>query len=323
MRMHWLIRRIIASLAVLLVALVINFAIPRLMPGSPIEFFAGGTKITDQMHDAIIKRFGLDKPLLEQFWLYIVNALKGDLGYSFSYYPQKVTDLIMNALPWTLLTNVIALVFEVLLGYRLGVIAAWKAGKKTDSIIQTVSLGLKSTPLFWIAMLIIYVFAYITGWFPFGGAYTAGAEYANIFERIWDIARHAFLPIITMIIAQHGMFQIILRNTMVNVLNEQYMMVAEAKGLSERRIKYKHAARNALLPMTTFVGLCFASTISGSIFIETVFAYPGVGRLVYQSAFSRDYPVLQGAFLIFSLFIVAVNFGVDIVYRYLDPRIRY
>lgn len=323
MRTHWLLRRIISNIAVLITALIINFLIPRLMPGTPVDFFAGGSKISAEVQQAIIRRFGLDKPVIEQFWLYMANAVRGDFGYSFYYYPQKVWDLIKFALPWTLFINLSALVLQIAIGYYLGVMAAWKAGKRTDTVLQTLSLGLQSTPLFWLAMIVIYVFSFKTGWFPIAGAYTPAADYANIFEKILDIMQHAFLPVLTLTIGQFGVFQLILRNTMVNVLKEQYMMIARAKGLSENRIKYGHAARNALLPMTTFIGLCFAATISGSIFIETIFAYPGIGKLVYDAAFDRDYPVLQGCFLVFSVFIVLANFAVDIVYKYIDPRIRY
>lgn len=323
MRMHWLLRRIITSFFVLLTAMLINFLIPRLMPGTPVDFVVGGSKISADVQQAIVKRFGLDKPVWDQFWHYFVNSFKGDLGYSFYYYPKTVWDLIKLSLPWTLFINLSALVIQIILGYYLGVIAAWKAGKKTDTILQILSLGLQSTPLFWLAMLLLYVFSFLTGWLPIAGAFTPGVDYANIFERLTDILKHAVLPIVTLVIGQFGVFQLIMRNTMVNVLKEQYMMVAKAKGLSENRIMHRHAARNALLPMTTFIGLCFAATISGSIFIETVFAYPGIGRLVYQAAFSRDYPVLQGCFLVFSVFIILANLIVDIVYKYLDPRIQY
>lgn len=323
MRMHWLLRRISTSITVILAALVINFVIPRLMPGTPVDFFAGGSKLSAEVQQAIIRRFGLDKPMLDQFWHYIANSIRGDFGYSFYFYPEPVWDLIKNALPWTVFINVTALVIQIIIGYFLGVTTAWKAGRKTDSILQTMALALQSMPLFWLAMLVIYGLSFMTGWFPMSGAYTPAADFTNIFQRLYDILSHAFLPILTLVIGQFGVFQLIMRNTMVNVLKEQYMMVAKAKGLSERRIKHRHAARNALLPMTTFIGLSFAASITGSVFIETVFAYPGIGKLVYESAFSRDYPVLQGCFLIFSVFIVLVNFVVDIVYKYIDPRIKY
>lgn len=320
---HWLFRRIITSLVVLLTAMLINFLIPRLMPGTPVDFFVGGSKISADVQQAIVKRFGLDKPMWDQFWHYFVNSWQGDFGYSFYYYPKTVWELIKFALPWTLFINLSALVIQIGLGYFLGVIAAWKAGKKADTILQTFSLGFQSTPLFWFAMLLLYVFSFRAGWLPLAGAFTPALDYTSPLDKLVDILRHAILPIVTLVIGQFGVFQLIMRNTMVNVLKEQYMMVAKAKGLSETRIMHRHAARNALLPMTTFIGLCFAATISGSIFIETVFAYPGIGRLVYQAAFSRDYPVLQGCFLVFSFFIVLTNLIVDIVYQYLDPRIRY
>lgn len=323
MKKQWFLRRVATNIFVLVVAVGINFLIPRLMPGTAIDLIAGGGKLTAEVRQSIIVRFGLDKAWWEQFILYIGNFFRGDLGYSFNYYPIKVADLIKDALPWTLLVNISALVIQACLGYFLGVTAAWKAGKKTDSVLQTLSLALQSTPLFWLAMVFVYVFAYTSGWFPIAGAFVPGATYANCFGRIADIARHATLPVLTMAIGQFGVFQLILRNTMVSVIKEQYILIAKAKGLSESRVKHAHAARNALLPLITFIGLSLAAAVAGSVFIETVFAYPGIGRMVYTAALNRDYPLLQGCFLIFSILIVFANFVVDIVYMFLDPRIRY
>lgn len=304
-------------------ALTINFAIPRLMPGNPIDVLASGVKLTTEARQALIERFGLDASLWEQFWRYIVNAFRGDFGLSFSYFPTSVWDKIMEALPWTLLILVTSLVLQIIIGYFLGATAAWKAGTKTDSFLQTVSLAILSAPLFWVAMVLLFIFGFQLGWFPLSGCYTYGATYSSVFEQIWDIIRHAILPIAACTIAQYATFQLILRNTMVSVLKEQYILTAEAKGLSENTVKFKHAARTALLPMVTFAALSLAITIGGSIYIETIFSYPGIGLLTYNSIIMRDYPVLQGCFFMFCLIVIVMNFIVDILYRYLDPRIRY
>jgi peptide/nickel transport system permease protein len=323
LRSRWLINRAITSIIVLFAALVINFAIPRLMPGSPVDLLSGGVKLTREARQAIIDRFGLDAPIWEQFWKYLVNALQGDFGVSFFYYPQSVTKVMMEALPWSLLILLTSLIFQVLIGYYLGVLAAWKAGSKTDSILQTISLFIFSTPLFWVAMVLLYVFGYQLSWFPLSGAYTIGAFYESAFERVIDIVHHAALPVISLTIAQYASYQLILRNSMVNVLKEHYILTAEAKGLSKRRIKHAHAARNALLPMITFLSLSFAISLGGSVFIETVFSYPGIGKLIFDSVISRDYPLLQGCFFLFSLVVIIANLAVDIMYKYLDPRITY
>jgi peptide/nickel transport system permease protein len=308
---------------VLLAALVINFAIPRLMPGNPVDILSGGVKLTREARQTIIERFGLDAPIWEQFWKYLMNALQGDFGVSFFYYPQPVTEVMLEALPWSLLILFTSLIFQVLIGYYLGVFAAWKAGSKTDSILQTVSLFIFSTPLFWVAMVLLYVFGYQLGWFPLSGAYTIGAFWDSPVDRVLDIIHHAALPIISLTIAQYASYQLILRNNMVSVLKEQYIITAEAKGLSKRRIKHAHAARNALLPMVTFLSLSFAISLGGSVFIETVFSYPGIGKLIYDSVISRDYPLLQGCFFLFSVVVIIANLAVDILYKYLDPRITY
>jgi peptide/nickel transport system permease protein len=308
---------------VLLAALAINFAVPRLMPGNPVDRFAAGVKLTAEARGALIERFGLDASLWEQFQRYLVNALKGDFGLSFSYFPRPVWDLIMEALPWTLLVLTASIVIQVVVGYLLGVISAWKAGTRTDTILQTISLAIFSAPLFWVAMVLLYIFSFQLDWFPLSGAYTVGAEYSGVLEWVGDILRHAALPILALSVAQYASYQLILRNNMVGVLKEPYILLAEAKGLSDRRIKHRHAARNALLPVITFLGLSFAMSISGSVFVESVFSYPGVGKLIHESVLSRDYPVLQGCFLIFSIVVIVANFLVDIAYWFLDPRIRY
>lgn len=312
-----------ANIMVLFAALVINFAIPRLMPGNPVDILTGGVKLTVEARQALIEQFGLDAPLWEQFCHYLINAFKGDFGLSFSFYPNSVRSTIMDALPWTLLVLVSSLILQAFIGYFLGTTAAWKVGTKTDSILQTFSLAIFSAPLFWVAMVLLFIFSFQFRWFPLGGCFTIGATYSSIFERIADIMKHAALPIIAFTIARYASFQLILRNTMVGVLKEQYILTAEAKGLSENRVKYRHAARNALLPMITFLALSFSITIGGSVYIETIFSYPGIGKLTYDSVMVRDYPVLQGCFFMFSLIVIIVNFVVDIVYIFLDPRIKY
>jgi peptide/nickel transport system permease protein len=320
---HWLLRRSASSVLVLFVALVINFLIPRLMPGDPVQILAGGVNLTPEVRQALIERFGLNAPLWDQFWRYIINAFRGDFGLSFSYYPSTVTNLIAHALPWTLLVLVSSLILQVVIGYFLGVTSAWKVGTKTDSFLQTFSLAILAAPLFWVAMVLLFFFGFQLNWFPLAGTYTYGATYSNVFQQIADIMRHAALPIISYTIAQYATYQIILRNTMVGVLKEQYILTAEAKGLSENAVKFKHAARTALLPMITFAAFSFSITIGGSVYVETIFSYPGIGLLTYNAIIMRDYPVLQGCFFMFCLVVILMNFLVDILYMYLDPRIRY
>ncbi len=292
------------------------------MPGSPVAAFTGGVKLTEEARQAMIERFGLDSSTWEQFWRYITRAFQGDFGVSFYYFPKSVSSVIAAALPWTLLVLLTSLVLQVVIGYTLGVTSAWKAGKRTDSVLQTVSLAVLSAPLFWIAMVLFYIFSFKLGWFPFGGAYTPGGVDGGWLAKVADIARHAALPIISLTLAQYATYQLILRNTMVTTLKKNYILVAEAKGLKESRIKYGHAARNALLPMVTFLGLSLAVSVGGSVYIETVFSYPGVGKLIFDSVLARDYPTLQGCFFVFAVVVIIASIAVDIAYMYLDPRIR-
>jgi peptide/nickel transport system permease protein len=308
---------------VLLAAMIINFAIPRLMPGTPVDNFTGGDKISDETRQAIMEKFGLDKPLLQQFYLYFVNTLKGDFGVSFRFYPKSVSELIWNAMPWTLFIIITAQVFQIIFGYFLGVIAAWKVGSKHDAFIQTVSIAIFSTPIFWVGMIVLFIWGFQLGWFPLGGNYTAGATFTSTYAFIWDVVKHAALPICTIAFSRFAIYQIIMRNTMVGVIKEQYIITALAKGLSEFRVKHRHAARNAMLPMITFAGVSLTVSIGASVFIETVFSYPGIGRLLFQSVLARDYPMLQGCFFIFSFLIILGTIIVDIIYLFLDPRIKY
>jgi len=321
--LHWLVRRFTTIVIVFLVALVINFAIPRLMPGNPVDVLAGGVKLTPESRQALIERFGLDEPVWEQFHKYFIGIFRGDLGISFRQYPLPVRDVVMEALPWTALVMVPSVILQAILGFIAGVTAGWKAGKKIDSILQTTSLAIISTPIFWIAMVFLYVFSFQFGWFPLSGTYTEGVAYSGIFEHLVDIMKHAALPIISFTISQYAMYQLVLRNTMVTTLKEQYIITAEAKGLSQSRIKYMHAARNSLLPMVTMFGMSFVMVIGASVYIETIFSYSGLGRLLYESVIARDYPVVQGCFLMFSVLIIMANLFVDIAYLYLDPRVRY
>ena len=308
---------------VLFTVVLINFAIPRLMPGNPVDIFAGGVKLTVEARQALIERFGLDAPLWQQFCNYFINAFRGDFGVSFSYFPTPVLDVVAQALPWTLLVLGFASILQVVIGYILGVTSGWKAGSNVDSVLQTASLAVFSAPVFWLGMVTLSIFGFQLGCFPLVGAQSIGIEYSSTLDQVVDIMKHAALPIIVLTIGQYASYQLILRNTMVGVLKEQYILTAEAKGLSENRVKYRHAARNALLPMVTFLALSLSMAVGGSVYVETVFSYPGIGLLIYDSVAGRDYPVMQGCFLMFGLVVVIANFIADILYMYLDPRIRY
>lgn len=321
--MSWLKRRLVTIVLVFFAALAINYAIPRLMPGNPVDMLTGGVKVTREAREQMIARFGLDKPQWEQFLKYLGNTLKGDFGVSFFYYPTPVFGIVMESLPWTLIIVIPSIILQAVIGFILGVTAGWRVGKKIDTFLQTFSLGILSTPMFWIAMVFLFVFSFQLDWFPLSGGFDEGTDFSNNFEFICDVAWHAALPIISFTVSLYAIYQTVMRNTMATTLKEQYILTALAKGLSENRVKYRHAARNSLLPMITMVGMSMVLSIGTSIYIEKIFSYPGIGRLLYDSTVARDYPVIQGCFLMFTIIIIVSNFIVDIIYMYLDPRVKY
>ena len=319
---RWVQRRLGFILIVFCAAIIINFIILRLMPGDITDIYM--SKSWDVQTTAGLKeRFGLDKPLITQFWLYLKNTFTGNFGISLAQYPRNVSSLIADALPRSLALLIPALMTNVLIGYFLGVKAGWRAGSKSDSAITGISLYIWAAPMFWVAMIILYIFAFLLGWFPLSGYYTIGASYANIFEKIGDYIYHAFLPFITLVICRFGASVLVMRNTLTITLKEAYITSAHAKGLSEGRVKHRHAARNALLPLVTSTALGVAVAASGSVFIETIFSYPGIGRLLFNSVVNRDYTVLQGCFLIFTIMIILMVTLLDFIYTRLDPRVRY
>ncbi|MFC1951384.1 ABC transporter permease [Chloroflexota bacterium] len=322
MTTRYLLRRIGFMVIVWFVAITFNFIIPRIMPGDIIDIYTQGKVVPEEALQATIQRFGLDKSYLEQFGIYIKNIFTGNWGVSFYYYPSSVWERIRASLPYSYVLLHIAMFLSMPLGYFMGIFTGWNAGGKRDFIVQVTSLGIGAMPMFWLAMIMLYVFAFRLGWFPLAGAYTVGAVYPNWFAKVLDYARHGFLPVMTLI-AGFGATQLVMRNTMVRVLRESYILTAEAKGLTENRIKYMHAARNAMLPMVTGIIMRITMIVGGNLFIERIFSYPGVGRLMFNSIVNQDYPMLQAAWLVNNTIAILVILLVDILYMRLDPRIRY
>lgn len=323
---RYIVKRLVQLFFVFIVALMIIFIIPRLLPGNPAQFIITETLQVGQIYldvkNELVEKFGLNRSYAEQFALYIANTFQGYFGVSFRYFPRSVNALIMERLPWTLAIMIPARVLSFLLAYFIGTTAAWKPGRKLDIVIQFAGLISIAFPIFWIGSLILMIFSYYIPIFPRGGSLTPGLIHENIWSFISDAAYHAALPIITLTIFSFFGEALIMRNNMLMVLKEDYILTAFAKGLPERTIKFKHAARNAILPLVTglFAGLGFL--IVGSIFVETVFSYPGMGYLMTQGIFARDYPLVQGIFIIVTSITLVSNFIADLLYRILDPRVR-
>ncbi|MFE4524279.1 ABC transporter permease [Cytobacillus firmus] len=306
---------------VIFLMLTLNFLLPRLMPGNPLVFLAGEDVgfMSSAEKDAILDKYGLNDSILEQYGTYIKNIFTGDFGYS---YQQKrpISELLMERLPWTMLLTGLGLVLSTVIGVMFGAISAWRRGTNTDANLLTVFMFLSAMPSFWVGMILVSIFSAQLGWLPVFGAESAWSNYTGM-DRFIDIGKHLILPLATLILISVTSTFMIMRYSMLNVLGEDYIMMAKAKGVKENVIKYKHAMRNALLPVATVFMLSLGFTLGGATVIETVFAYPGVGRLMFESVLSRDYPLIQATFLIITFSVVIANFLADLIYPLLDPKV--
>lgn len=313
-------KKVLQYAIVLLVAITLNFLLPRIMPGDPIKYMVGEDYVymTVEERDALREEHGLNDPLIQQYGRYLGNLLKGDLGYSYQS-GRDVKDMIAEKIPWTLLLSGINLILVTVVGVVLGTIAAWKHGSKTDLLLNNIMAFFKSMPSFWIGMILIAIFGVALGWFPVYGAESAYARLKG-WDKIVDIIHHLVLPEITLLILSVTSIFVTMRFSMINVLGEDYIVMARMKGLTETAIKYKHGMRNALIPVITVVMMNMGYILGGATVIETVFAYPGMGRLLYDSVIGRDYPLIQGCFLISTLCVVAANIIADLLYPLIDPK---
>jgi peptide/nickel transport system permease protein len=313
----WYAGRVGQYALVLLAALTLNFFLPRAMPGSPLRFLAGedvGMLAPAQL-DEIRARYGLDRSLPAQYATYLGNVVRGEWGFSYQL-GKPVSAAIAERIPWTLLLVGSSLVVATLFGVLVGAIAAWRRGRPFDTATLTGAIVVDSLPTFWIGMLFIAVFAVELRWLPIFGAVTPWGPKAG-WPYVVDVLRHLVLPATTLTLASLSGTFLVMRYAMLDALGQDYVRTARSKGMSERRVLLKHAARNALLPVSTVVFL-----VGGATVIETVFSYPGIGTLLYQAVLNRDYPVLQGAFLMLTVSVILANVLSDAVYPLLDPRVR-
>ena len=309
-------------LLVFVFAVSLNFFLPRLMPGNPLALIAGVDVglLTPAERAEIITEVGLDQPLLGQFIDYWKSVLTLDLGFSYRS-SRPISEMIMERLPWTLLITVGSLVVAAIVGVIIGGFSAWRRGKKSDLTLLSGMIALQSLPSFWLGMLLISVFAVQLGWFPSSGAETAASDLVG-WGRARDIAEHAVLPIVTLTILSIPGVYMTMRYSMLEVLGSDFIRTARSKGASETRVLFGHVARNAIAPVVTFLAIRFAFAFGGSVIIETVFSYPGLGRLIFEAVSGRDYPVMQAAFLVFTIAVLVANLVADLLYPVLDPRMR-
>lgn len=310
-------------------AISLNFLLPRLMPGDPAEIMIAKMQRAGEVSENTILNIRRllgsdDSSLWEQYLAYWGRMFAGDLGTSVTDFPKPVTELIAEALPWTLILVGTATILSFVLGVVLGAWAGWKRGTWVDHIIPATTI-LQSIPYFWLALVLVAVFATGLGWFPIFGGYDV-FEYPYGPEPTWafftNAVSHALLPAITIVISSVGGWLFGMRNMMVSTLAEDYVLTAEAKGLRPRRILTTYAARNAAIPSIAGFSISLGFIVAGSIVMEQVFTYPGIGKLMFQAVTANDYALMQGLFLVITITVLAANFVMDMIYGFIDPRAR-
>jgi len=319
--MSYLGRRFLHMLFVLWAIATVLFLMFRLMPGDPSTAYID-PNFTGEQRQLVLQQFGLDKPLSEQYLIFLKNTAQGEFGLSFRY-RQPVTGLVVSVLPNTLLLTMTALFVAYAFGGFFGALLAWKRGSVLETVSIPIVLTTRAMPDFWLGMLILAIFAFGLGWFPSGGANAAGARFASEWDRIFslDFLRHLALPCLTLAIFLQGLPVLLMRSNMLDVMREEFITMARMKGLPERSIMLRHAARNALLPLVTAFAITFGQLIGNNVVVETVFSWPGLGRMLVDAVANSDYPLAQGAFLMIAFVLVLMNFVADLLYGLLHPRV--
>ena len=307
---------------VLLVALTINFALPRLAPGDPLLYFFGDTinELTELQKQQALESMGLGGSLWEQYIEYLKGIVTFDFGISIKY-AEPVMTIIGDRLPWTLLLVGPAMLFSVVIGVILGAYSAWNRGKGRDVSLLIGMLTLQAVPGFWVGLLFLAILAVQLGWFPTYGAVSMMQD-GTVWGYIKDVAMHAVLPLTTITLATVGSNYLLTRSSMLESLGQDYITMAEAKGVHKKGLIFNHALRNALLPIYTHFTMTLGTLVGGAVVVESVFSYPGIGRLLYESVIARDFPMMQGIFLIITLGVIGANLFADLTYPLIDPRAR-
>ncbi|RLF22034.1 MAG: ABC transporter permease [Thermoprotei archaeon] len=332
--MHPYVRYLLGRLAtyagVVFFAILINFIIPRMIPGDPIKMILGklllqGTKVGgEELVEAYKRMFGLEGDIWTQFVCYLRELLRGNLGYSIANFPATVMELIHMALPWTIGLLSVTVVLAWIIGSILGALAGWKgAESKVWGYVAPFALVFSIIPYYMFAVILVFLLAYLIPIFPMSGAYSIGMIPSLSWSFIVDVIRHSILPALSILITSLGWWFLSMRSLIIMIKGEDYILMAEAKGLKEKTILWSYAFRNAMLPQTTGLTLALGNIVGGALLTEIVFAYPGMGWLLYNAITSLDYPVIQGVVLIIILAVCTATFIIDMIYPFIDPRIRY
>ena len=319
--LSYLLRRILQAVPVVLIIMIGTFLLLKLAPGDTVDALVGDMGGADPQVIARLRaEYGLDQPVWVQLWIYMKKLATFDFGWSFVH-EQPVATVLFDRLGNTLLLMVSSLLFAVSIGSLLGMIAARKAYLLTDNIISTLGLLFYATPSFFLGLMMIVLFSVKLGWLPVGGIQTIPSFYTG-WAYVWDIARHLIMPTASLSLIYLALYMRLMRTSVLEVAELDYVRTARAKGASEMRIMIHHIARNALLPVITLLGVQFSTILGGSVVIETVFSIPGLGQLAYQAVIQRDMNVLMGLVFLSSLVVIVVNFLIDLLYASLDSRIE-
>lgn len=337
---RYALRRLGWAILTILFVIVLNFFLFRILPGDPARAGIRDPRLTKEAVEAIRVRFGLDKPVINcfeslnplktgscavnpfqtQFFIYTTNLLKGEFGFSY-HSNRPVIDVLRERLLNTLILVSAGEILAIAIGLAIGVISAWKVRTPVDYTALIGSLIAWSLPTFWLGIILLFIGSRQFG-LPIGGKSTPGLTYTSLWGYYLDIGRHLILPTLTFTIVFVGEYMLIMRSTMIEVLSEDFILTAKAKGLRAFQILKDHALRNSMLPMVTIIALNLGFIVAGAIQIETVFSWPGIGQTIFEAVGRRDYPVLQGAFMIIAVSVIFANLTADLLYSYLDPRIR-
>ena len=317
----YIVKRLMSAVPLLFGLLTLTFFIIRLAPGDPAAFYIQGN-VSPEYAENLRNTLGLNDPLPLQYVKWLKGMLSGELGFSFSMH-APVTEILLDTIPNTLLLTFFALLFNFVIGVGLGVMTALKRGQVTDHLVNIFALFVYSMPEFWLGLMLILGVSEQLGWLPVSGIHSPVAAYLSWPEYIWDLIQHMILPVFVLGVASAAATGRYMRGSLLEVVNQDYIRTARAKGLSEFQVIGKHALRNALIPIITLLGLSLPFLLGGAVIVETVFAWPGMGKLTIDAIFARDYPVIIGTTLISGVMVILGNLVADILYAIVDPRIRY
>ena len=321
LRVEVILRKILQTVATLVAVVVFNFVLFRVLPGDAVQLQARSGHLSAEAAARLRQTFGLDRPLVSQFGIYVRSLLHGDLGISLTY-RRPVAAILAERVANTLLLLGAATVIVVILGVGAGVLAAARRGSRVDGSLVITSLVFWSLPTFWTGLVLVIILGVYFNALPVSGMISAGMSGPLSGAGLLDVGRHLVLPTITLAIVDMGQFMLITRNTLVDVLTEDYILTARAKGLARRTVLWRHGVPNALLPIITTTALYVSLVVGGAIQVETVFSWPGMGRLMYDAVLRRDYPILEASFLLAAAVVILANFLSDVLYLVIDPRVK-